>query len=120
MTSVAEKIYTKEDCEALCALAVAGFKSAQKFIHTKNLDSFSSLRALLPMAEAYLQDAPNHPDNVKLDTARALLKSGVHTTTATMFTEREKKALRAAIGFVMSGETDDMDVKALESAREKL
>lgn len=33
-----------------------------------------SLRELLPIAEAYLDAAPAHPDNAKLETARALLR----------------------------------------------
>lgn len=33
-----------------------------------------ALGDILPLAEAYLKSAPGHPDNAKLETARALLK----------------------------------------------
>lgn len=34
---------------------------------------YESLAALLPLAEAYLSSAPSHPDNGKLEDARAAL-----------------------------------------------
>jgi hypothetical protein len=37
------------------------------------LELRSALAALLPLAEAYLRSAPTHPDNAKLEDARALL-----------------------------------------------
>lgn len=36
-------------------------------------DLVDCIRDLLPMAEAYLKSAPSHPDNAKLETARAIL-----------------------------------------------
>ena len=35
-----------------------------------------SLRDILPLAEAYLKSTPLHPDNAKVETARALLRFG--------------------------------------------
>ena len=36
-------------------------------------DLISALGKLLPLAEAYLRSAPTHPDNAKLEDARAVL-----------------------------------------------
>ncbi len=36
-------------------------------------DLISALGELLPLAEAYLRSAPTHPDNAKLEDARAVL-----------------------------------------------
>lgn len=42
-----------------------------------------SLAMILPLAEAYLQSAPSHPDNAKLETARGALADARHLTAPT-------------------------------------
>jgi hypothetical protein len=42
-------------------------------LHEAAPEMAEALGWLLPMAEAYLQGAPSHPDHAKLETARALL-----------------------------------------------
>lgn len=44
--------------------------SAQSFDNARLLEA---LEMILPLAEAYLSGAPSHPDNAKLETARAII-----------------------------------------------
>lgn len=37
-------------------------------------DLLGSLREILPLAEAYLKSAPGHPDNARLEDARAAIR----------------------------------------------
>lgn len=82
------------------------------------------LSAILPLAEAYLKDAPSDPRNAHLEDARALLKG--HTlmyskSKTPKLTKREWKAVWEAIAFRIAGETDDtVDTEALRSAEDKL
>ena len=43
-------------------------------LEVKNERLRIALSDLLPLAESYLASAPSHPDNAKLETARALLQ----------------------------------------------
>lgn len=90
-----------------------------------------ALRDVLPLAEAYLKDAPAHPDQAKLETARALLNepsTGESPTASRQrgegspLTAKEKAVTRRAISNLLSSEYDDPpeDIAALERALEKL
>ena len=83
-----------------------------------NDEALEALRAILPLAEAYLKGAPTHPDNAKLEDARALVRG--HAIAPKGLTSREAQAIREAIGFRLSGETEDVDRHALETALGKL
>ena len=60
------------------------------------------------------RDCPDCPKDWMIEWPKALVKD------APPLTKREKNALLEAIGFRLSGETDDADVEALESAKAKL
>lgn len=96
-----------------------------------------ALREILPLAERYLQSAPGHPDNAKLETARALLINGPSTGESPLgskkpvpaargmahrLTKKEKAMVRRAISSLLASEFDDDagDIRALERALEKL
>lgn len=79
------------------------------------------LKALLPLAEAYLKDAPTDPDNAVLEDARALLMG--HTLSygkTPKLTKREWDAVREAVQFRLAGEREDTDDNALRSVEDKL
>lgn len=94
--------------------------------------AIDSLRDLLPLAEDYLKAAPGHPDNAKLETARAILKEYGPSTGESpqasrkrgegspRFTKRERRALLEAAVMRLAGEMEDVDIPALERAQEKL
>lgn len=72
---------------------------------------------LLPLAEAYLKDAPGAPENAALEDARAVLKGSaslLHGLTAA-----ERRALRDAAAEALAGMFQG-NIKALERAMEKL
>lgn len=89
-----------------------------------NDEVISVLKKILPLAEAYLKDAPSDPRNAELEDARALLNghSLFHSRTKTpKLTKREWKAVWEAIVFRIAGETDDtVDTEALRSVEDKL
>lgn len=93
----------------------------------------STLRDLLPLAEAYLKGAPSDPANAILEDARWLLiehgrRTGKSSTSvpaargkALHFTKLERAVLRGAAASRLAGEIEDEDgVTALQSALEKL
>lgn len=65
---VAESMY-EEDAK----LVVHAVNSLEKNEATINA-LVEALAYILPLAEAYLRHAPTHPDNTKLETARAALR----------------------------------------------
>lgn len=76
------------------------------------------VRDLLTLAERYLANAPNDPDQAKLETARALVKG--HSTLHRLTTV-ERAALREAATFRLSGEMEEERYRtALQRALEKL
>lgn len=53
--------------------AMGGNATADARLIAAAPDLLESLRLVLPLAERYLKSAPTHPDNAKLETARAAL-----------------------------------------------
>lgn len=94
----------------------------------------STLRDLLPLAEAYLKGAPSDPANAILEDARALLiehgpRTGKSSTSvpaargkALQFTAKERSVMRWAITSLLAGEIEEApgDRDALERALGKL
>lgn len=91
-------------------------------VKTNQQDEFLTvLRRVLPLAEAYLKDAPSDPRNADLEDARALLKGhSLYYPKSLRMTKREQRAAQEAVIFRLAGETDDtVDTEALRTLEDK-
>ena len=71
--------YTKPKIKLACGCMVRRspygvYELLQCDLHKAAPDLLAALRYMLPLAEAYLSGAPSHPDNAKLEDARAAIR----------------------------------------------